>query len=234
MQNIFLEHGYPSIVQCDNGTEFKGDLPSFLTQHNESLVNSSPYHPQSQGKIERSNSELKRKLNYLKVTRAGGSNWAKCLSEVACAINSQPKEVLGYQTEFAVYFGRGISSADYIRRTATLASKRCGNRMKTIKGNFCCSIYKPREKVLLKYSCQVRVPKRRSVVIAKIFRRNKSFSKYQVTYTDPNGIKKKTWVSVENITNLTAEEKKNKKRNFSRKKTKRESSKKILYHSVLC
>ena len=77
LQNIFLEHGYPSIVQCDNGTEFKGDLPSFFTQHNVRLVNSSPYHPQSQGKIERSNSELKRKPNYLKVTRAGGLKLGK-------------------------------------------------------------------------------------------------------------------------------------------------------------
>ena len=104
--------------------------------------------------------------------------------------------------------------------------------MKTVKGNFCCSIYKPREKVLLKYSCQVRVPKRRSVVIAKIFRRNKSFSKYQVTYTDPNGIKKKTWVSVENITNLTAEEKKirrEKSKTFFLEKRQRENHRRKYY-----
>ena len=207
-------------------------MPSFLTQHNVRLVNSSPYHPQSQGKIERSNSELKRKLNYLKVTRAGGSNWAKCLSEVAYAINSQPKEVLGYQTPFAVYFGRGTSSADYIRRKASLASKRCGDRMKTVKGNFCCSIYKPGEKVLVKYPFQVRVPKRRSVVIAKILKRNKSFSKYQVTYTDPNGITKKTWVSVENITSLTVEEEKirrEKSKTYFLEKRQRENHRRKYY-----
>lgn len=38
LQEIFLEHGYPSIVQCDNGTEFKGDVPPFLTKHNVRLI----------------------------------------------------------------------------------------------------------------------------------------------------------------------------------------------------
>lgn len=59
LKNIFSEHGYPSIVQCDNGTEFKGDLPAFLAKHSIKLINSSPYHPQSQGKVERNNSLLK-------------------------------------------------------------------------------------------------------------------------------------------------------------------------------
>ena len=76
------------------------------------------------------------------------------------------------------------------------------------------------------------MPKRRSVVIAKIFRRNKSFSKYQVTYTDPNRITKTTWVSLANITSLTAEEEKirrEKSRIIFLEKRQRENHRKKYY-----
>lgn len=235
LKNIFSEHGYPSIVQCDNGTEFKGDLPAFLAKHSIKLINSSPYHPQSQGKVERNNSLLKRKLNFLKVANNRGSNWAKCLFEVACAINSQPKEVLGYQTPFMVYYGRGDGSTDDIRKKASLASARCGARMKRIKSNFCCSIYKSGEKVLLKYPCRRRVPKKRSVVIARILKRNKFFSKYFVTYLDPNGVSRKEWVSVENITSLTVEEEKKrreKSKKFFQEKRRRENHRRKYYIAI--
>lgn len=235
LKNIFSEHGYPSIVQCDNGTEFKGDLPAFLAKHSIKLINSSPYHPQSQGKVERNNSLLKRKLNFLKVAKNRGSNWAKCLFEVACAINSQPKEVLGYQTPFTVYYGRGAGSTDDIRKKASLASARCGARMKRIKSNFCCSIYKSGEKVLLKYPCRKRVPKKRSVVIARILKRNKFFSKYFVTYIDPTGVSRKEWVSVENITSLTVEEEKKrreKSKKFFQEKRQRENHRRKYYIAI--
>lgn len=137
LKNIFLEHGYPLIVNCDNGTKFKGDLPAFLAKHNIKLINSSLYHPLSQGKVERNNSLLKkRKLNLLKVAKNWGSNWAKCLFEVACTINSQPKMVFDYQTPFTVYYGRGPGSIDDIRKKVLLASARCGAIMKRVESNF--------------------------------------------------------------------------------------------------
>lgn len=132
-----------------------------------------------------------------------------------------------------VYYGRGDGSSDDIRKKASLASARCGARMKKIKSNFCCSIYNSGEKVLLKYPCRRRVPKKRSVVIARILKRNKFFSKYFVTYIDPNGVSRKEWV--ENITSLTVEEEKKrreKSKKFFQEKRRRENHRRKYYIAI--
>lgn len=83
--------------------------------------------------------------------------------------------------------------------------------MKRYKNDLCCSIYQPGDNVLLKYPCSKRVPKKRKIVVAKIQKRNKAFTKYLVSYTDTEGTKKCTWESVENITSLTVEREKSPK-----------------------
>lgn len=80
--------------------------------------------------------------------------------------------------------------------------------MKKIKSNFCCFIYNSGEKVLLKYFCWRCVFKKRLVVIVRIFKRNKFFSKYFVIYIDLNGVLWKEWVFVENIISFIVEEEK--------------------------
>lgn len=83
------------------------------------MTKGQPYHPQSQEKIERQNRKLKKKLRF-EISRKGsrGYNWVTGLGDVCARINKQPKEVLGYQTPFAVYFARGqCATGDSIRQS---------------------------------------------------------------------------------------------------------------------
>ena len=65
LKEIFLTFGAPKILQTDNGGEFiNGILADFLQNNWPDLthVKGSPYHPQSQGSVERANGDVKRML----------------------------------------------------------------------------------------------------------------------------------------------------------------------------
>jgi transposase InsO family protein len=72
-------HGAPALVLCDNGTAFTQQHlhpnagPSRFTQavtgHGTRLIHSSPYHPQTCGKVERHHQTLKRWLTTERATR---------------------------------------------------------------------------------------------------------------------------------------------------------------------
>ena len=215
LKNIFHEHGYPSIVQCDNGMEFKGKLPSFLSRRNVKLINSRPYHPQSQGKVERNNATLKKRLRYRVAKKKTGDNWVNNLRKVSSAMNNTPKECLGYQSPFSVYYARD-RRPDRCRKKAAEYSARCATREKSYKDGSSCSIYQKGEKVLIKYPLRSRVPRKRAVIVGKILKRNKTFSKYYVAYIDPDGKRQQSWVSVESITSLTMEQEKIRKKESKR------------------
>ena len=65
------------------------------------MIHSRPYHPQSQGKVERSHRALRSKMEYdlLKMGKKG-LNWAKALPEYQNILNEDPKEVLQYKSPF--------------------------------------------------------------------------------------------------------------------------------------
>lgn len=130
LKQLFGEHGYPEIIQCDNGPEFFGDVQKLLCKNNVKIIRGRPYHPESQGKVERQNRIIRDKIRFDSLrSSSSGSNWVKRLPDVAEAINNQPKEVLVYQTPFQCYFGRGQNiSADVIRKKAKIASERCQKR----------------------------------------------------------------------------------------------------------
>ena len=94
LEKIFSEHGHPKLVQCDNGTEFKGAVGRMLQKRGIKVQKSRPYNPQAQGKCERSHREVRRKIHVLR-TRKHGFNWARDLHHVQSALNNIPKEVLG-------------------------------------------------------------------------------------------------------------------------------------------
>ena len=62
--NIFLDFGAPHFLQSDNGREFTTSVISELSKlwPNLTLVNGRPRHPQSQGCVERSNGDMKNKI----------------------------------------------------------------------------------------------------------------------------------------------------------------------------
>ena len=70
-------------------------------------IYSRPYHPQSQGKVERSHRFLREKMAYdLQRMAKKGVNWVKKLPVYQRILNKDPKEVLKYRTAFQVYCAR--------------------------------------------------------------------------------------------------------------------------------
>ncbi|CAC5397909.1 unnamed protein product [Mytilus coruscus] len=64
LREIYAEFGNPKILQSDQGSEFKGVVTRLCKDMNIKLIYSSSYHPQSQGKIERSHGTWKDKIRF--------------------------------------------------------------------------------------------------------------------------------------------------------------------------
>ena len=65
MKEIFCDHTVPEIIQCDNGPEFRGEAEKFFQERGIQVRRGRPYHPQSQGKVERNNRDIKAKIRFL-------------------------------------------------------------------------------------------------------------------------------------------------------------------------
>ena len=87
LMKIYREHGPPEILQCDNGGEFRKDTKSLCKKIGVKIINSRAYHPQSQGKVERSHRTLRGKIRY-DLLRAG-TNCVKALPEYQSLLNDE-------------------------------------------------------------------------------------------------------------------------------------------------
>jgi hypothetical protein len=66
-----------------------------------------PYHPQAQGKVERSHRVLRQKIHYDMMKKGKkGVNWAKEIPQYVTCLNSEKREQLGWKSPFEIYFGR--------------------------------------------------------------------------------------------------------------------------------
>ena len=101
---LYREHRPPKILQCDNGGEFKGDTRNICKSIGIKIVNSRAYHPQSQGKVERSHRYLRDKIQV--DLQKNGENWVKNLPEYQSIINDDSKRELAGKSPFEVYFSR--------------------------------------------------------------------------------------------------------------------------------
>lgn len=97
-------HGFPKRIRSDNGTHFKNqDLQAVErmlgVQHKFGTV----YHPQSQGKVERMNLNLKNKL--AKICAQTGLNWVAALPIALMTIRCSVNQSTGY-TPYELQTGR--------------------------------------------------------------------------------------------------------------------------------
>lgn len=104
LQKLFDTYGYPAIIQHDRGGEFRGEVTSLLKKHRVKDISSSAYHPQSQGKVERMHSSLKRMIRFDEIK--GECSWASNLANYEMLLNDAPKECLKYMTPFETFFYR--------------------------------------------------------------------------------------------------------------------------------
>lgn len=78
MRMLFMMEGAPSIVQSDNGGEFKNaTIRGLYEEFNVIARYSRPRHPQSQGIVEKSNQTLMRRLS--KAVWGYGIRWIDAL-----------------------------------------------------------------------------------------------------------------------------------------------------------
>lgn len=80
LKDILELYGYPRLVQHDCGTEFRKHVKRWLKNKHVTVRTSRPYHPQSQGKIERMNQILKKQIAFdLVKYNQLGINWVRQL-----------------------------------------------------------------------------------------------------------------------------------------------------------
>jgi transposase InsO family protein len=103
---LFIVFGAPTILQSDNGREFKSkdiinDLKSLWP--NMKIINGRPRHPQTQGSVERGNQTLKYKLNAWMQDNSR-NDWTFGLKFVIHSMNTSESSATKY-TPYNMVFG---------------------------------------------------------------------------------------------------------------------------------
>lgn len=109
LYQIYNDFGTPRIIQCDQGSEFKGTVKTLCKQMNIKLIYSSSNHPQSQGKIERSHSTWKDKIRYdlMATTEGGFCNWHQKLPALQiCNIYNEAMHSSIGMSPYECHFGK--------------------------------------------------------------------------------------------------------------------------------
>ena len=94
LKKIYFARGFPKRLQSDNGEEFKKHVKEFCTTNKVKMVRCRPYHPQTQGKVERSHRVLRQKKPHYDMARKRehGINCAKQLLNYARCLNNEKRE----------------------------------------------------------------------------------------------------------------------------------------------
>lgn len=103
-EKIILNHGCPNVILSDNGKEFDNILIKTLCARlsiNKKF--SSPYRPQTNGLVERTNQTL---IGIIaKYVHKEGCEWDDCLPVIRFQYNIRPQENIGY-SPFELLYGR--------------------------------------------------------------------------------------------------------------------------------
>lgn len=104
IEEIFIRHGPPRELRCDRGTEFINKAVMEITQiWNAKMKPSTPYHPQSNGLVERCNQTLVNKLR--KISETNSSNWDIELQYTLFAYRISPLSIINV-SPFELLYGR--------------------------------------------------------------------------------------------------------------------------------
>ena len=269
---IYTEHGAPRVIQHDQGREFEGAVAALCKQLSIKVVKGRPYHPQSQGKVERAHRSFKKKImhDFLVMGKAG-VNWIQSLPDFARSLNLDPKEELSWKSPFEIYYGRKPNvvstgnphveewdmtskkylstiyprSKDYsedetnlraIRNLASSATRKCAQRM-VARGERKNppSVYEVGETVLIRYPSTKKSVSKRHVLKADIVDRKVPKHQYKVKFVSPTtGKLIEKWISVSDITSLTIEREKRKRKAATkcmREEKKKKAHRKKYFHS---
>ena len=104
MQYIVLQYGVPNSIVTDQGTQFMGDVFRRLRKLLKILkLNTSAYHPESNGALERTHKTI---VEYLRCyCNPRGTDWHKWLPFACFVYNTTPHTMTRY-TPYEILFGR--------------------------------------------------------------------------------------------------------------------------------
>ena len=117
---IFSRIGFPSEVLSDRGPQFvSGLMKDVMKQLGIKQVHSTPYHPQSNGLVERINGTIKQMLNRIAHDRP--KDWDRYLQACMYAYREVPQETTGF-SPFELVYGQ------LPRGPMTIAKELCTNK----------------------------------------------------------------------------------------------------------
>jgi len=104
LMQVFSCFGVPEIILTDNGSNFVASVTEEMLKHLQCThIRSAPYHPQSNGMVERVNGVLKKLLD--KTAKNSRKNWKEQLPAVLMALRNAKHTALGV-SPYHLLFGR--------------------------------------------------------------------------------------------------------------------------------
>ena len=106
LRQLYSETGPLRVIQMDNGGEFKKTVEKLCSALSVKIIRGSPYHPQTQGKAERSHRSLRKKIAFdlIRVSDVG-VNWARKLQDYQKLLKEELMDVLGSYSPIEVFYG---------------------------------------------------------------------------------------------------------------------------------
>lgn len=102
LYSVILRHGPPRIIISDRGRQFTVDVvEETLRLCSSSFRHSTPYHPQTNGLVDRTNRTLANMLSMY--VDSAHKNWDSILPSVTYAFNTARHETTGYSPFFLLY-----------------------------------------------------------------------------------------------------------------------------------
>lgn len=120
---LFACFGAPTCIQCDNGTEFKGDVNALCAAHKVTLQRSLPYSSHVQGKVERLHRTLEQLLSRT-MTTLPPAHWPILIPELQYTINTTYQRSIGCAPYLIMFGNLPPSQAPFLPPTPTPAQVR--------------------------------------------------------------------------------------------------------------
>ncbi len=99
--DVICKYGAPMEVQCDRGGEFMGDFAKMCTAYCIKLTRGAPYHPQSQGLVERANRTLL--AGILKALGDDAMHWHEHLPAAVFGMNACKQASTRYSPHYLLF-----------------------------------------------------------------------------------------------------------------------------------
>jgi IS30 family transposase len=148
--DIFTNMGAPTILQTDNGSEFKNSaVQTLCNEWNDSHIHGRAYHPQSQGSVERANGLAKAKLQAWIATQGAiagmcldwipglklvqsqmNHQWRRCINTTRCSV-VQGRRSRVDQAEQAKALGARSTASHHDGRSSAHDSRHCASLQST-------------------------------------------------------------------------------------------------------